>query len=295
MWYITGDKGNWHKAAQILDDWGGNLTDVIGTDTSLLVGLEGDLFVNAAEIMRWEGGWVERGARAIGTTGFSNQLYWLFAKQSINIGQANYGMVSIKALLSFAVYLDDVALVCTLRAQKRANSKRPTLKSPQYNYAVHAFYNDPCAGIYANFDTATGQGSETGRDQGHSKGALGWAAEAARVIQSQGTDVYGEGDHLILKGSEYTAQYNLGNDVPYDKKFYRCEAILVNGPWERPSNISRGIPSPAVFDVSKDGWRADLEFSKFGLNCINANSGPEPIDYLLPVRCKTRNVRSLDC
>jgi hypothetical protein len=111
MWYITKDQGHWSTATQILDDWGGNLTNIIGTDTSLLVGLEGDMFANAAEIMRWEGNWTERGARPIGTSGFSNQLYWLFAKQSINIGQANYGMVSIKALLSFAVYLDDVALV----------------------------------------------------------------------------------------------------------------------------------------------------------------------------------------
>lgn len=76
-----------------------------------MVGLDGDMFANAAEIMRWEGGWVEKGARASGGSGFSNQLYWLFARQSIIIGQANYGMVSIKGLLSFAVYLDDVTMV----------------------------------------------------------------------------------------------------------------------------------------------------------------------------------------
>ena len=64
--------------------------------------------------MRWEGGWVEKGAKASGTSGFSNQLYWLFARQSIIIGQANYGLASIKALLSFAVYLDDVAMVRAL-------------------------------------------------------------------------------------------------------------------------------------------------------------------------------------
>ena len=69
------------------------------------------MFANAAEIMRWEGGWVEEGAKASGGSGFSNQLYWLFARQSIIIGQANYGMVSIKALLAFSVYLDDVSMV----------------------------------------------------------------------------------------------------------------------------------------------------------------------------------------
>lgn len=95
----------------------------------------------------------------------------------------------------------------------------------------------------------TGQGAEIGRDQGHAKDALAWAAQAARVIQSQGRDVYGYGDHLLLKASEYAAKYNLGYDVEYDRNFYRCEAILVNGPWAQPSNISRGITAGA-FDVS---------------------------------------------
>uniref|UniRef100_A0A8H7K7Z7 Alginate lyase domain-containing protein n=1 Tax=Bionectria ochroleuca TaxID=29856 RepID=A0A8H7K7Z7_BIOOC len=212
MWYITRDQGHWDKAASILDAWGTNLTDIIGVDTSLLVGLEGDLFVNAAEIMRWEGGWVESRER----NGWS-----------INIGQANYGMASIKALLSFAVYLDDVAL---------------------YNYALHAWKNDPCGGVYGNFQMRTGQGAEIGRDQGHAKDALAWAAQAARVIQSQGRDVYGYGDDLLLKASEYAAKYNLGYDVEYDRNFYRCEAILVNGPWAQPSNISRGITAGA-FDI----------------------------------------------
>lgn len=121
----------------------------------------------------------------------------------------------------------------------------------QYNYALYEYSNDPCASIYANFDKATGQSSETGRDQGHAKGALGWSAEAARVIQSQGFDVYGYGDNLLLKASEYVAKFNLGEEVSYNRKFYRCEAILVNGPWDRPSNISRGVTqTPAVFDVS---------------------------------------------
>ena len=228
MWYITRDQDHWDRATTILDAWGTNLTDIIGTDTSLLVGLEGDMFANAAEIMRWEGGWVEAGSGFSGATGFSNQLYWLFGKQSINVGQANYGMASIKALLSFAVYLDDVTM---------------------YNYALHMYKNDPCAGIRGNFQPRTGQSAETGRDQGHAKNTVAWAAQAARVVQSQGRDIYGLEDNLLLKAAEYTAQYNLGREVKYDRNFYRCEAILVNGPWAAPSNISRGV-TPGAYDVS---------------------------------------------
>ncbi|PMD50903.1 chondroitin AC/alginate lyase [Hyaloscypha bicolor E] len=235
MWYITRNQSHWDRSTTILDAWGTNLTSIIGTDTSLLVGLEGDMFANAAEIMRWEGGWVEQGAKASGGSGFSNQLYWLFARQSIIIGQANYGMVSIKALLAFSVYLDDVTM---------------------YNYAINSYQNDLCAGIYGNYDTQTGQGAETGRDQGHAVSGLGWTALAARIIQSQGTDVYSVGNNLLLTAAEYSAKYNLGHDVPYDPKFYRCEAILINGPWSAPSTISRGLgktsattQTPGVWDI----------------------------------------------
>jgi hypothetical protein len=113
------------------------------------------------------------------------------------------------------------------------------LTSLQYNYALYSYLNDPCAGIYGNYDTATDQSSEAGSDQGHTLTCLGWAAETAHVIQSQGFDVYSEGGHLLMKAGEYAAKYNLGHDVPYDRKFYRCEAVLVNGPWSAPSNVSR--------------------------------------------------------
>lgn len=108
MWYITRDHSHWDRSTTILDAWGSNLTDIVGTDTALLVSLDGDLLVNAAEILRWEGGW--------DSSSFNNQLYWLFARQSIILGHANYGLATIKGLLSFAVYLDDVSMVSVPQA-----------------------------------------------------------------------------------------------------------------------------------------------------------------------------------
>lgn len=72
-------------------------------------------------------------------------------------------------------------------------------------------------------------------------------------MQSQGwEDSYTILDSVVLKGGEYAAKYNLGYDVPYDRSFYRCEAILVKGPWAQPSEIKRGIAgSPKVWDVSQ--------------------------------------------
>lgn len=145
-------------------------------------------------------------------------------------------MASIKALLDFSVYLDDVTM---------------------YNYALNAFQNDLCGGLHGNYHPETGQSAETGRDQGHTITGIGWTAEAARTVQSQGGDLYSLGNNLLLKAAEYSAKYNLNYTVPFDRKFYRCEAILINGPWSEPSPISRGIgylPSGAqsamAWDVS---------------------------------------------
>jgi alpha-galactosidase len=244
MWYITKDQAHWDRSTSILDAWGSNLTDIIGTDRSLLIGLDGDLLVNAAEIMRWEGKWTEAGASWRGGSGFSNQLYWLFSRQAAVIGQANYGMVSIKSLLSFAVYLDDVTL---------------------YNYAMNAFINDPCAGIFAMYKPSTGQSVESGRDQGtyhplsalsppdersklilmyepgHTISGIAWTAYAARVAQTQGVDLYKLGDNLLLKASEYSAAYNLNETVAYDPAWHRCEAVLVGAPWATIAEYNRGI------------------------------------------------------
>jgi len=47
----------------------------------------------------------------------------------------------------------------------------------------------------------------------------------------------------------------LNETVPYDPKFYRCEAILIIGPWAEISPFNRGIgtvngkPSSMIWDV----------------------------------------------
>ncbi|KAJ5802531.1 uncharacterized protein N7503_004981 [Penicillium pulvis] len=229
MWYITKEQAHWDRSTTILDTWGSNLTDVIGIDRSLLIGLDGDLFVNAAEIMRWEGNWTEAGASWRGGSGFSNQLYWLFSRQAAVIGQANYGMVSIKSLLSFAVYLDDVTL---------------------YNYAMNAFINDPCASLFAMYKSKTGQSVESGRDQSHTMSGIAWTAYAARVGQTQGVDLYELGGNLLLKASEYTAAYNLNQTVSYDPAWHRCEAVLVGAPWPTISDYDRGVSNTQpVWDI----------------------------------------------
>lgn len=64
-----------------------------------------------------------------------------------------------------------------------------------------------------------------------------------RTVLSQGSDLVGLGDNLLLKAAEYTAKYNLNGTVVYDPKWYRCEAVLVGGPWKNISDAAFGVRS----------------------------------------------------
>lgn len=64
-----------------------------------------------------------------------------------------------------------------------------------------------------------------------------------RTLQSQGADVYGIGDNLLLRAAEYAANFNLNGTVAYDPDWFRCEAILVGGPWATASTNKLGITS----------------------------------------------------
>ena len=82
---------------------------------------------------------------------------------------------------------------------------------------------------------------------GHAESGISWTALGARVAQSQGSDLYTLGDNLLLKAAEYTAKFNLNGTVPYDPDWYRCEAVLVGGPWP------------------------DISYEKFGINSTSAH------------------------
>ena len=78
---------------------------------------------------------------------------------------------------------------------------------------------------------------------GHAQSGIGWTALGARVAQSQGADLYSLGDNLLLNAAEYAAATNLNQTVPYNPEWFRCEAVLVGGPWTNISTNSFGIRS----------------------------------------------------
>ena len=52
----------------------------------------------------------------------------------------------------------------------------------------------------------------------------------------------------MLRAAEYTAKFSLNYTVEYDPKLYRCEAVLVDGPWPAISTAKKGFSVP-VWDI----------------------------------------------
>ena len=78
----------------------------------------------------------------------------------------------------------------------------------------------------------------------------------------------------LLKGAEYSAKYNLNYTVEYDPDFYRCEAVLVDGPWKTISSVARGLTRP-VWDLLYYQFNQRLGRSAPFLSEVKQKKDPE--------------------
>jgi hypothetical protein len=102
----------------------------------------------------------------------------------------------MKEIMAIGVFCDDHAL---------------------FDKAVDFYYKGPGNGSLPHYIiNENGQGQESGRDQGHSQLGIGHLSEMCEIGWSQGMDMYGALNNRLLKGFEYTAKYNLGEDVPFE-------------------------------------------------------------------------------
>jgi len=81
-------------------------------------------------------------------------------------------------------------------------------------------------------------------------------------------------DSALLKGAEYSAKYNLNYTVEYDPDFYRCEAVLVDGPWKTISSVARGLTRP-VWDLLYYQFNQRLGRSAPFLSEVKQKKDPE--------------------
>ncbi|WP_410791776.1 alginate lyase family protein [Kribbella sp. C-35] len=193
MWSATGDVRYADKARDILDAWSASLTAITGADGQLGVGLQVFKFANAAEILRHSGydGWSPAAVRRCEE---SFRKVWYPAVSGYALfANGNWDLAALQAVLAIAVFCDDRVMF--------ENAVR---------YAVEGAGNGRIEHIVVS---ATGQGQESGRSQSYAQLALGLLANCAAVAWSQGVDLFGRLDNRILRGFEYTARYNLGDDA----------------------------------------------------------------------------------
>lgn len=234
-WVASGDSTYAKKAISIIDTWVNQVTAM--TTDGLRTGLGSNQMANAAEILAW---------------GFNGAANWPLA--SINKAKtwfktvpysrcnmaysANWGTSAMSGCMSMAIFCSDTDM---------------------FNNAINIYkkgftpLSEGCCGITQYID-ATGENAESGRDQAHSQGGIAHLLETAMMAWNQGTDLvsyndsygvrdYGQtGENRLFTGFEYTAKYNIGQDVPYHPFFEYCNNVFIypNG----ISAVGRGGFSP---------------------------------------------------
>lgn len=134
----------------------------------------------------------------------------------------------MKALVAISIFTDDYDM---------------------FNHAINYFYYGYGNGSIDNYVVfPSGQLQESNRDQSHCFLALGNLAEIAEMAYKQGVNLYSASDNAILRGYEYTAKYNIGEEVAYSPHFDYC---LVNWSDYDPDHISSKLRSlfRPVFEI----------------------------------------------
>ncbi|WP_329341675.1 alginate lyase family protein [Streptomyces sp. NBC_00663] len=216
MWYITRDTAHATKALDIIKSWTNALREINGKDAELAAGIYGAKLAAAVEIMHYTG---PAGSWSPTELADTVAMFENIFVPLINIyGDGGYGLMGLKGMFQIAVACNNLTL---------------------FNDAYNAFQTHSCCGLTKLIQPGTGQCCESGRDQAHTQLILGSLAEICQTAWIQGLDLYGASDSLLLSGFEYTAKYNLGNTVPYDAGFGRC-----NWHWSAVSTTGRGTFRP---------------------------------------------------
>ncbi len=229
MWAVTGNSTYANKAIQILNSWSSTMVTVDSTDGPL-VALDGYLFVNAAEIIRYtNAGWAS--ADIARCEAWFRELWYPTVENFAYYANGNFEGAAIKAMMSIGVFCNDRAVF------ERA-----------VRYYLDGAGNGRLTYYVVNED---GQGQESSRDQGHAMLGIGLLAEAAQIGWNQGANLFQAANNRLLKGFEYTASYNLGNTVPYTLYLDRSGKYGAGGSTNNFTDISsdgRGVYRP-IFEM----------------------------------------------
>lgn len=240
-WIASGDPAYAKAAIRIIDAWTSTVKSAAGAGT-MRNGLGGNQMANAAEILAYafhgSAGWpAENVSRA--QQWFKTVLYPCVSTGPMR--SANWGTSCMAGCMAMAVFCDD----------------RTMFNDTAYAYE-HGFTNttDGGCGVTQYIDPS-GENAESGRDQPHCQGGIGHLMEVAAMAYNQGIpQMFAYASNRIVVGFEYTAKYNLGNDVPYHPFHDYTGKIIYPG---GISAKNRGHFSP-VYEM------ANYYFTKAGYN-----------------------------
>lgn len=193
-WHLTRTVDHAEKAIEILNDWSSTLKSISGHDTQLLIGMAGIRFCNAAELIRHsDADWSETDQQQFAT--MLRDIFYAEIKDFNPTANGNWDASMIQTMLAIGIYLDDREI---------------------FDRAVNQYLHGESNGAIQNYINDFGECQESGRDQTHTQMGLGFLGCACEMAWKQGVDLYSANDNRLAIGFEYTAKYNLGEDVKYE-------------------------------------------------------------------------------
>jgi len=194
MWAITADQRYAEKAKQIIDAWASTLKSITGRDAVLMAGLGPFKMVNAAEILRYtNSNWAPVKIKQA-EKHFKEVIYPVI-KDFAPFANGNWDSAALKTMMAIAVFCND---------------------RPMFERAIVYYQYGEGNGSLPNYIiNEEGQCQESGRDQSHTQLGIAHLADCAEIAWQQGLNLYGILNDRLLRGFEYTAKYNLGENVPY--------------------------------------------------------------------------------
>ncbi|MCF0185167.1 MAG: glycoside hydrolase family 88 protein, partial [Bacteroidaceae bacterium] len=237
MWVLTGNDAHAKKSLKILTSYANTLRLIPSTnDAPLLVGLEGLRIVYATELLKYTyPSMTKKDYNKISNmlrNHFLPVMEWFYKQPAYTNG--NWGPIVTSAYMALGIMWDNHKM---------------------FDRAIDFYLNANDNGTIANYvDYITGQVQESGRDQGHSMLGIGALATVCELAWQQGVDIYSALDNRLLKGYEYVAKYNMGEDMPFrqwkDVTGKYCD-------WTVISEKSRGKFRP-VFEMAFNHYVARM-------------------------------------
>ncbi len=204
MFAITQDKAHAMKTAQLLNLY---VNRVVSTDTGettpLGVGINMIHVIYAADMIQslapetFKKGEYERICNWLVNVGVIPETEGVFYKTPAYTN-GNWGAVVLMSYMALAVLLEDDA--------------RYAKAIDQYLYSATLEDN----GTLLHYIDDEGQNQEAGRDAAHAQLGVYALNMVAEIAWKAGTDLYSAYDNRLMKGIEYLAKFNMGDDdVPY--------------------------------------------------------------------------------